>query len=106
MIYLIPAALLFIIGWFVKYKKTTWLISGYNTASKEKKEMYDIDKLTRLVGNFIFVLAIIFVIMAVVTIIIGGYKDVVTYVGFGVLAVTIIIGVVFLNTGGRVKKDS
>ena len=42
--------------------------------------------------------------MAVATIIVGGYTDVVTYIGFGVLAVTIIIGIVFLNSGGRVKK--
>ena len=70
MMYLLPAALLFIIGWLVKYKKITWLISGYNTSNKEKKETYDIDKLTRLFGNFLFLLAVIFVIMAT-TIIIG-----------------------------------
>ena len=105
MIFLVPAVLLFIIGWFVKYKKTTWLISGYNTASKEKKEAYDVDKLTQLVGNFIFVIAIIFAMMAVATFIIGGYKDVVTYVGFGVLLVAIVLGIIYLNTKGRLKKD-
>jgi len=42
MIFLPIVLILSIIGWLVKFKKVTWLISGYNTASKQKKEEYDI----------------------------------------------------------------
>jgi fatty acid desaturase len=104
MIYLIPAVVLLFIGWLVKYKKITWLISGYNTLSKEKKEQYDIEKLTRLIGNYILILAAIFISMAAAAVIAGKYIEIITYIGFGVLTVAIIIGLVYLNTGDRVKK--
>ena len=57
MIFLPVVLILLIIGLFVKYKKVTWLISGYNTASKEEKAKYDVEKLTKYFGNFLFVLA-------------------------------------------------
>jgi Sec-independent protein secretion pathway component TatC len=57
MIFLPAALILFVIGLFVKYKKVTWLISEYNTASKDKKSEYDVEKLTKYFGNFLFVLA-------------------------------------------------
>ncbi len=39
---MVVAVILLVIGWHVKSKKVTWLISGYITASKEKKAEYDI----------------------------------------------------------------
>jgi len=60
MIYLIPAGLLFLMGWLIRYKKYAWLISGYNISSKEEKEKYDLDKLTRLMGSFLFLLGACF----------------------------------------------
>ncbi len=105
MIFFAPAALLLIIGILVKYKRITWLISGYNTSSREKQAEYDIDKLTRNVGNFLFVLAVIFLLMALASLAFPAYQDLVVYVGFADLAVAIVVGIIFLNTGNRVKKD-
>jgi hypothetical protein len=96
--------ILVIFGWLIKYKKVTWLISGYNTASAEKKKEYDIEKLCKNMGNFLFILAGIFFVMAVLSITISGYIDWVTRVGFSVLVIVIISGIIFMNTGNRVKK--
>jgi hypothetical protein len=104
MIYFLPAALLLIIGWFTKYKKVTWLISGYNTLSKEEKQKYDIEKLCKYTGNFIFILAGIMLIMGIVSVA-GVDPETVMLAGFPILAVAIICGIVYLNTGNRVKKD-
>lgn len=49
--------LLVIAGVLVKYKRWYWLISGYNLMSKEKKKNVDIEGLSRLTGNFCFILA-------------------------------------------------
>jgi len=46
-----------VLGILIKYKKCYWLISGYNTMSKEKKKNVDIVGLSRLMGNFCFVMA-------------------------------------------------
>lgn len=49
-----------VIGIAIKYYKAYWLISGYNTMSKEKKKNVDIENLGILMGNLSFVLAVIF----------------------------------------------
>lgn len=38
MLFFLPTTVLLMIGGLIKYKKVTWLISGYNTASKQEKE--------------------------------------------------------------------
>lgn len=105
MILSIPVVILAIIGWLIKYKKVTWLITGYNTASKQEKEKYDIEKLCKHMGNFIFTLAAIFLIMALAYISFPEYSDIVIWVGLSAEAVAIVGGIIYLNTGNRVKKD-
>lgn len=105
MIFFLPTAVLLIIGWLIKYKKVTWLISGYNTASKEQKQRYDTEKLCRYVGNFLFILAGILFCLAVIIVFNDVYADQVIPIGLGVLAVAIVCGLIYLNTGNRVKKE-
>lgn len=104
MIFFFPAALLTLMGYLIKYRKATWLISGYNVASPQKKERYDTDKLCALTGNFIFILSGILYAMAVLSLFLGTYADLITWSGLAVLAVTVIGGVVYLNAGGRCLK--
>ncbi len=47
------------LGVAVKYLKAYWLISGYNTMSRDKKKNVDVARLGNLLGNFCFVLAAI-----------------------------------------------
>ncbi len=49
--------LLFFLGVLIKYYKCYWLISGYNTASEERKKNMDIEGLGRFMGDFCFLLA-------------------------------------------------
>ncbi len=104
MIFLLPAALLLGIGALIKYKKITWLISGYNTASEEKKLEYDIDKLCNHVGDFLFREAVIFLGMAFYSVMFEKHIAIVVAIGFAIILVFTIGGLVYLNTGDRVKK--
>jgi len=104
MLFLLSAGILVLIGWLVKYRQVTWLISGYNTASKETKETYDIGKLTRHFGDFMFVLAIPFLLLAVLSELLSPLPDTITILGFVVVAVIVVAGLVYLNTGNRVMK--
>jgi len=105
LIFLLPAAVLFLLGWLIKYRQVTWLISGYNTASKKEKERYDIDKLCKYMGNFIFILASILLVMAIAAIFFDKYIDIIIPIGYSVFVVVIVCGLVYLNTGKRVLKD-
>ena len=103
-IFLGIAALLFLIGVFIKRKKVTWLISGYNTASKEEKETYDIDKLCYYMGNFMYILASIWLAMTICMLIYNEQLELILYIGLGIETVAIIAGIIYLNTNDRVKK--
>lgn len=104
MMFFLPAALLFSLGWLIKYKQVTWLISGYNTASKETKQQYDIDKLCNYMGNFLFILASIFFAMAIASLLFSEHVDTIAGFGSGVLMLVTVGGLVYLNTNNRVKK--
>ena len=104
MIFIVPAFLLFIIGYLIKYKRITWLISGYNTSSQAKKDTYDLDKLCPLMGNFIFMLASILMIMSLLILVFPRMTDEITVGGISLLAIFGTIGLIYLNTGKRILK--
>ncbi len=58
LLYILSVIFLFF-GVGVKYFKWYFLISGYNTMSKEKKKNVDIEPLGRLMGNFMILIGII-----------------------------------------------
>jgi hypothetical protein len=105
MVLLIPTAVLALFGWLIKYKKVTWLISGYNTSSKKKRAQYDVEKLCRYTGSLIFVLSGIFLITAFLNVIFESYAEDITLFGFLALLSVSLAGIIYLNTGGRVKKQ-
>lgn len=57
--------LLIIFGILIKYFKFYWLISGYNTMSKEKRKNVDTEGLGRFMGNFLFLLGGILILGAI-----------------------------------------
>lgn len=101
----LPAILLLLAGWLIKYKKVTWLISGYNTASRQQKERYDVEKLCRHMGNFVFALAGIFFVFAAARILFSAYSESIMSIGIAVFVVVSLGGLVYLNTGNRLMKD-
>jgi len=72
-------------GALVKYFKCYWLIAGYNTMSEEKRKNVDTEALGKLMGNYMFLLGIIFIIGGVLT-----FKDLKT-IGTILLTVPIFI---------------
>jgi uncharacterized membrane protein len=102
LITLITGILLFALGFFTRRFKLAMLISGYNTAPKHVKETYDIDKLTRLVGNLLM--------LSSLALILGGLLSYfVTILSMFIISwsaylVIIFAGLIYLNTKGRVKK--
>ncbi len=63
----LPVAVLAVIGFAIKYKKAYWLISGYNTMSKEKKKNVDIEGLGKFTANICFAIAAIIFVASVLS---------------------------------------
>ena len=53
------------LGIMVKYYKAYWLISGYNTMSKEEQRKVDVEGLAGFSGNTMFVMAAIFLVATI-----------------------------------------
>ena len=104
-IFLGIAVLLYSIGAFIKLKKVTWLISGYNTATAAEKQKYDIDKLCFHMSNFIFILASIWLMMTISMFIFPEQLELLIYIGLSIEAIAMILGIIYLNTGNRVMKE-
>ena len=58
----LPSAVLFGIGYLVRFRKAYWMISGYNTMPAAKKQKVDVEGLGKLMGNMCFALATLFFI--------------------------------------------
>lgn len=101
---LLPATLLFICGYLIKYKKMAFLISGYNTSSKKEKESYDKDALCNGVGNFIFILSSITLIPAILGFIFPNKLNSIIISTVVLSTIATIIGIIYMNAGNRYKK--
>ncbi len=58
------ALLCLLLGIAIKHWKWYWVISGYNTMSKEKKAQVDTEGLGRFIGNGLYVLSVILLVGA------------------------------------------
>lgn len=104
MIFLLVALILFILGWIIKVKKVTWLISGFNTASKEKQKEYDIENLCKYFGSFLFVLASIYLFWGILLLFLPQYTVLLTLCGFISSFIVLVGGLIYLNAGNKLKK--
>lgn len=105
MIFFIPAAIFAILGWLIKHRKVRWLVTGYKRPSKDLKHEEDILNRARTMGNLMFFLASIFLIMAAVNAAAFSFADTVTLVGLGIVSITILIGVIALSTGNDNRNE-
>ena len=72
-----------------------WLISGYNTASKEEKAKYNEKKLCRTMGIGMSVIAILLLIMGVFENILPAFF---VYIALGIILADVVIIIVLGNT--------
>jgi uncharacterized membrane protein len=97
--------LLFLLGLIVKVFKVSGLIAGYNTASEEEKKKYNVEKLTRYVGNFIMLLSLILIVSGLLFLLIDGEGFILGIVSWSLFMLAAIAGLIYLNTGNRLKNQ-
>ncbi len=81
--------------------KGSFLIAGYNTASKAEKEKIDEKKLCTCVGMLMYALAGCFFIVMLSDIF---HKMWILWLGLGLVFAVSIGGIIYINTGDRIKK--
>lgn len=104
LINLITGLFFIALGAIVRFGKASWLIAGYNTSSKEEKAKYDEAALCNFVGNLMFVLGVIVLVMGILSLLITSHLGIILGVGWTLYVVMTIGAVIYVNTGNRFKK--
>ena len=78
----------------------SWVISGYNTASKEEKEKYDEKKLCRTMGIGMFIIAVLILIMGLFENFLPAFF---VYIALGIILVDVVVIIILGNTLCRKK---
>lgn len=73
----------------------SWLISGYNTASKEEKAKYNEKKLCRVMGSGMAVIAVLIFIMGVFESILPAFF---VYISIGIILADVAVMFILGNT--------
>ena len=73
----------------------SWVISGYNTASKEEKEKYDEKKLCRTMGVGMSIIAILILIMGLFENFLPAFF---VYIALGIILVNVVVIIILGNT--------
>lgn len=104
MIFLFPAFILLILGYLIKVKKMTSLISGYNTSSKTQQGKYNVDELTKQVGNFVYGLSLIMFVLSIGLMLFPSNESIIFTIGSICLVLYSIVGILFLNLNKSIYK--
>lgn len=97
----VMVVLFFVLGLLLRSGRGSFLIAGYNTASQKEKDAIDERKLCRYTGNLMFILAgcqMFFVFSILLE------NKMLMWIGVAAFLISVVGGVVFLNTGDRLKK--
>ena len=73
----------------------SWVISGYNTASKEEKEKYDEKKLCRTMGIGMSIISILILIMGLFDSVLPAFF---VYIAVGIIVVDVVVIIILGNT--------
>ena len=100
-VFLVIMALFVVLAIIFASGKGANLIAGYNTASREDKAKTDEKKLLKAMSVFMFVLAGCFLVSALSQVF--NVKALI-WIGQALFVVSLIIGLIYLNTGDRFRK--
>ena len=102
-VHLSMIAVLLLLGFVFRAGKGAWLIAGYNTMSAAKKKEYDEKALCRFMAKLMFALALAWSPIAASALF---DRLFLLWIGLGLFMAVVIVGVVFMNSGERFKKNT
>ena len=103
---LMSGAFLFLLGFNIKKFKMSYLIAGYNTASKKEKSKYDENKLVYYVGNLLMLSSIILILPVVFHFTIFSLEAEIFFASWMVFVISTIAGVIYINVSGCTKQGN
>lgn len=96
---------LLLLGVVIKFFNMSYLIAGYNTASKQEKQNYNEEKLVQYVSILLIVSSLVLIGGGLLSFLINEFKQqlfIGSWIGF---TLVILVGLVYINMSGNVKKQ-
>lgn len=101
---LISGTFLLTLGFCIKKFNMSYLISGYNTASKKEKEKYNEKNLVKYIGNMIILSSGIIYFGMFLSLIFVNHKENINIITWILFTIFIIGGTIYSNITSYVKK--
>ena len=101
---LISGILMLAIGLIIQTGKANFLIAGYNTASKEEQDRWDVKAMSKFVGWVLLALPAIILLIACIPIGLNFFPYAAMHISWILFTVIIIVGVIYLNRSPRFKR--
>lgn len=98
---ILMVCLFILIGIMLSLGKWSFLIAGFNTMSKEKKEKYDVISLCKFTGKIMFVVAFSIALFILSDILM---MPILLNIGVVIIISSVIFTVIYANTGNRFEK--
>jgi drug/metabolite transporter (DMT)-like permease len=106
LINLLSGIFLFLLGFFIKIFKMSFLIAGYNTASKKEKRKYDEKKLVSYIGNLLIISSVFLLLPVIFHFIIFSLEVEMFFASWMFFIIFTIAGVIYVNLSGCTKKSN
>jgi hypothetical protein len=100
---LVGGMLLLAIGAGVRIFRAGGLVAGYNTMPREEQDKIDVERMTRYVGNMLMVAAGILLVFGLASLVLDLPASAL-WLSWGLFLVPIVAGLVYINTGDRLRK--
>ncbi len=100
---LVTGLFVFFIGLIIRIFKMSYLIAGYNTASKEEKEQYNEEKVIKFVSNLFMVFSIFFIIAGLVSLLFVELQETIFFTSVICFTGCILGGVIYFNISSYAK---
>ncbi|MFP4111944.1 MAG: DUF3784 domain-containing protein [Candidatus Woesearchaeota archaeon] len=104
MVNILTGLFLILLGISIRLFNLSWLIAGYNTASKKEKAKYDEKKLISLVSNMIIISSLFIIIGGLIPVFYPSLEKESMIWSWVLYTVFILAGVVYMNVTDVVKK--
>jgi hypothetical protein len=100
---LVGGVILLVIGAGVRVFRAGALVAGYNTLPPEEQARYDVERMTRYVGNMLMLAGGILLVFGIASLV-ADLPTTVLWLSWGLFLVPIVGGLVYINTGDRLRK--
>lgn len=103
----IDIVIFLIVGILLIFGKGTWMISGYNTMSKEEKEKCNIKQISLAIGKFFIITAVLIMILSFITqyAIKNNSENIIWYAAGGVGFIILVMIVVLIINLQKYNKN-